>query len=261
MKAIILAAGKGLRLNGSSRGRPKCLIEIGGTSLIERQIWSIRNMGIDDVTVVAGFEADSVREVCGGSVRYVVNDIFDRTNSLYSLWLAREAMKDGFVVLNSDVLFHPQLLGDLMAARAEDALLVSFNSNGQEMGAEEMKVKAREGLVEMITKDMDPKEADGENVGIAKFGAEGAAALIGIMDGLIDRDALLEWAPRAFLEFSRTRPLHAISTRGYPWIEIDFPEDYRRAVEQIMPRLPNSTGDLEHAEALPHLPFFSPLSA
>src|SRR5690348_14782141 len=113
MKAIILAAGKGLRLNGSSGGRPKCLIEIGGASLIERQIWSMRNIGISDVTVVVGFQADSVRDVCGGSVRYVFNDIFDRTNSLYSLWLAREAMAGGVVVLNSDVLFHPQLLRDL----------------------------------------------------------------------------------------------------------------------------------------------------
>src|SRR5215470_15094952 len=166
MKAIILAAGQGLRLNGTCGGRPKCLIEVGGVTLIERQIRLIRDMGIADVTVVVGFEPDSVRESCGSSVRYIVNDIFYRTNSLYSLWLAKELLAEGFVVLNSDVLFHPQLLHDLLAAEPEDALLVSFSSLPEEMGAEEMKVKVRNGLVELITKNVDPKDADGENVGI-----------------------------------------------------------------------------------------------
>ena len=46
---------------------------------------------------------------------------------------------------------------------------------------------------------------------------------------------LREWAPRAFAEFARTNPLHAIGTRGFPWIEIDFPDDYQRALREVLP--------------------------
>jgi hypothetical protein len=48
---------------------------------------------------------------------------------------------------------------------------------------------------------------------------------------------LKAWAPRAFRTFAARRPLHAIGTRGFPWIEIDFPDDYRRAVEEVLPQL------------------------
>lgn len=58
------------------------------------------------------------------------------------------------------------------------------------------------------------------------------------MDRLVAAGGLREWAPRAFSEFARIRPLHAIGTRGYPWIEIDFPQDYQRAQREVLPRLP-----------------------
>ena len=57
------------------------------------------------------------------------------------------------------------------------------------------------------------------------------------MDAIISRGQLKDWAPRAFREFATRFPLHAISTAGYPWIEIDFPEDYRRAKEEVFPQI------------------------
>jgi choline kinase len=100
-----------------------------------------------------------------------------------------------------------------------------------------MKVKVSDGLVVDIRKDLDPAEADGENVGIVKFSASGAQRLVEEMDGIISRGQLKDWAPRAFREFARRFPLHAISTGDYPWIEIDFPEDYRRANEEVFPQI------------------------
>jgi choline kinase len=97
---------------------------------------------------------------------------------------------------------------------------------------------------------MNPSEADGENVGIVKFGPSGAGLLTEQMDALISAGNLKAWAPRAFREFAATQPLHAISTRGYPWIEIDFPEDYARALEKILPEMTTSGdrfGDMRDA--------------
>jgi choline kinase len=145
-------------------------------------------------------------------------------------------LRDGFVVLNADVLFHTQMLEDLITSRHENALLISYDSLAP-LGDEEMKVKVRKGVVVEISKQMNPAEADGENVGIVKFGPSGAALLIEQMDALVEGGNLKEWAPRAFGAFAATQPLHAIGTRGFPWIEIDFPEDYANAQEKILPEL------------------------
>lgn len=236
MRGVILAAGKGSRLNGTAGESPKCLVKLGGTTLIERQLRILERAGIDDVVVVVGCRADLVRRTCGNGITYVENEKYALTNSMYSLWLARTLLYEGFVVLNCDVLFHPVLLDDLLTARHENALLLAYRDADQPpYGDEEMKVKVRRGRVAQMSKQLDPDDADGENLGIVKFGHGGAAALVDIMDGLVSSGGLRDWAPRAFDEFARTRPLYAVGTRGFPWIEIDFPEDYQRAVRDVLP--------------------------
>ena len=167
---------------------------------------------------------------------YVENHQYAQTNSMYSLWMARPLLYEGFVVLNCDVVFPVVLLEDLLTARHSNALLLAYREADQPaFGDEEMKVKVRCGRVTDMSKTMNPDEADGENLGIVKFDAAGAAALVDIMDRLVDAGGVRDWAPRAFAEFAKTHPLHAIGTRGLPWIEIDFPEDYRRAVREVLP--------------------------
>lgn len=236
MKAIILAAGRGTRLDGAAV-KPKCLVEVGGITLLRRQIDTLKNAGVKDIVIVIGFGGESIREECGNDdIEFVENVRFAETSSLYSLSLAREHLTGGFVVLNCDVLFHPQMLSSLLESSHENALLLS-DTDLSPMGEEEMKVKLRDGVVIDIAKTLDPREADGENVGIVKFSAAGATALVGYMDQLIANGGGRDWAPRAFREFAQHHPLHALSTRGLPWIEIDFPEDYQRAVNEIYPKI------------------------
>ena len=238
MRGIVLAAGKGARLNGTAGNLPKCLARVGNMTLVERQIAALRIAGLQDIAVVVGCEAERVRRSCGRGVQFVENTRFAQTNSLYSLWLARPLLLDGFVVMNCDVLLHPQLLDDLLSARYEDALLVAYQDDDRSpLGDEEMKVRTRRGRVADISKAMPADAADGENVGVVKFGAEGARLLTSILDQRVAAGGLRDWAPRAFAEFARIRPLHAIGTRGYPWTEIDFPEDYQRAVSEILPAI------------------------
>ena len=238
MRAIILAAGKGGRLNGTAEERPKCLVEVGGISLLERQVNALQDAGVDDIAIVVGCQAERVRQACGKQITYVENTRYAQTNSLYSLWMARPLLFGGFVVLNCDVLFHPVLLSDLLTSRHEDALLLAYREPHQPpFGDEEMKVKVRAGRVIAMSKQMDPAEADGENLGMVKFGPSGAAVLVDIMNRIVAAGNERDWAPRAFSEFAQVRPLHAIGTRGFPWIEIDFPEDYRRAVRDVLPQI------------------------
>ena len=238
MRGIILAAGKGSRLNGTIGDKPKCLLRVGGRTLVERQIDALRSVGIDEIVIVAGCQADLVRRTCGTRITYVENAKFAQTNSLYSLWLARPLLYDGFVVMNCDVLFHPQMLRDLVTSRHEDALLIAYqDDDAAPFGDEEMKIRVRRGRVSDIAKTMAPDDADGENVGVVKFGRDGARLLGGLLEQRVAAGGLKDWAPRAFCDFARIRPLHAIGTRGYPWTEIDFPEDYERAVRDILPAI------------------------
>jgi choline kinase len=249
---IVLAAGKGARLNGTAGSLPKCLVRVGRLTLVERQIAVLRACGVNEIAVVVGCQAEEVRRACGRNVQFVENTRYAETNSLYSLWLARPLLANGFVVANCDVLLHPQMLADLLSARYEDALLVAYqDSDAAPLGDEEMKVRTRRGRVVDISKSMAADEADGENVGVVKFGPDGARLLATILDQRVAAGALRDWAPRAFAEFARVRPLYAIGTRGYPWTEIDFPEDYQRAQTVILPAierdLPIFTG--RHATA------------
>jgi len=235
MRAVILAAGKGSRLNDTIGDKPKCLLRLGDKTLIERQIEALWNVAIDDIVVVVGCQHERVKRTCGRRITYIENTRYAQTNSLYSLWLARPLLLDGFLVMNCDVLFHPQMLTDLLTTRYEDALLIS--DNGDTLGDEEMKIKARRGCVAEITKMLPPDEADGENVGIAKFGAAGARVMAGLLDAHVAAGGLREWVPHAFADFARIRPLHVVGTRGYPWTEIDFPEDYEHAVANVLPAI------------------------
>lgn len=236
MRGIILAAGRGARLTGGNHDMPKCLVTLGGETLLSRNVQLLRGAGIEDIAVIVGCAAETVRRTCSG-VQFVENARFAQTNSLYSLWLARPLLADGFVVMNCDVLVHPQLVTDLLAARHEDALLLAYRDDDTSYGSEEMKVRVRHGKVIDISKTMDPKDADGENLGIAKFGAEGARLIVEEMDALIANGDHKAWVPRAFKAFAERRALHVIGTRGFPWTEIDFPEDYRKAVDVVLPEI------------------------
>jgi L-glutamine-phosphate cytidylyltransferase len=236
MRGIILAAGAGTRFNGAVH--PKCLVTFDERTLISIQLSALRACGITDITVVVGFAADSVRLACGPHVRFIENTRFHETNSLYSLWLARRVLQQEFVVMNCDVLFHPAMLVDLLTARHQNALLVAYPESGDpKMGHEEMKVCVRKGVVVDIDKSLSRRRTDGENVGIAKFSAEGAGRLVSAMRELVEADQLYAWAPRAFKQFARTSPLYAIGTRGLPWTEIDTADDYRHGIEHVYPAI------------------------
>jgi choline kinase len=234
MKAIILAAGSSKRLGKLTEHTPKCLLSLGDKTILQHQIENLISNGIRDIVLVTGFCEEMIKQACGSACRYISNPLFATTNSIYSLWLAREEAREGFVVLNSDVVFHPQLLARLLNSPCPDALIISYHGS---LGDEEMKVKVQSERVCDISKELNPEEAQGENVGIVKFSPQGARVLFDKIEELVSGGTVNAWLPLAFQKICSHYNLFAVSTDGLPWTEIDFPEDLEKARKEIYPRI------------------------
>jgi len=239
-RAIILAAGQGKRLGTLTATMPKCLLKIDDKHIIEHQIDALSSCGVEEFVVVTGFAADKVSEAIGSRAKFIYNERYDRTNSLYSFYLARDEVGEGFVLLNGDVLFHRDMAEALLQSPYADAALVDFRDG---LAEEETKVKVDGNRIIAITKDMDPTVSDGENVGMLKFTGAGVARLLATAGNLLSNGAEKSWVIAAFHELSATHPIHAVSTDSLPWTEIDFVEDLSFAREEVAPkcRLPDNT--------------------
>lgn len=233
-KAIILAAGSSSRLRPLTADLPKCLLEVGGRTLMQHQLDALGRCGVTDIVVVVGYRGDQVRRHAGGAVRYIDNERYAKTNSLYSLWLAREELAGGALILNSDVLAPLELFDRLQDTHAPDAVLVELGSGFE---AEDMKVSLRDGRVVDFGKDLPSERAHAHNVGVARFGREGAERLRDCLDRLVAAGHENDWVPVAFREFASQWPLAAVATGGLPWIEIDYVQDLTRARDEIAPAI------------------------
>lgn len=249
--AIILAAGRGRRLGVLTRAQPKCLLQVGARTLLEHQLAALAQVGVERVAVVIGFAGERVRQVGGARLHYIVNERSTLTNSFYSLWLAREVARDGFLLLNADVLFHPDLLLRLLHSPYPDALTVECRDL---FGPEEMKVQLEGDRVLALSKQLPAARAHAENVGVIKFSPVGAQVLFVTIEKLLAGGAERELAPFAFDALARHYPLHAVPINGVPWIEIDFAADLSRARREILPALTS------HAKLAP-MPATSPPAA
>lgn len=232
--AIILAAGRGKRLADQTEVRPKCLLMVGGQTLIEHQLEYLRAFGHEEVHMVVGFNADLVEQRLGDKVHYIHNDRHGETNSLYSLWLARDCARRGFLLFNGDVLFECEVLQRLLHSPYPDALAVERR---RRFDAEQMKIALEGDRVLKMSKTLPAKEAHAENLGVIKVSAAGAEVLFSRMEEILDNGGEKQFAPYAFNAIAPDYPLHAVPVDGLPWIEIDFVEDLIHARETVWPAI------------------------
>jgi choline kinase len=239
VKAIILAAGVGKRLWPVTQHRPKCLIEVGGRSLLVRTLEALAGVGVKDAVIVVGHKQEMIRAAVedglfGVRVRYLVNEQYQR-GSITSLWLARTELDDDAVIMDADVLFHRQILRRLIEAAPPTALLMDETVKQR---TEECMVVVQGGRVIALTKRM-PERYDhaGEGVGFLKLAQRDADELVRSLRAHMDRgeldmeyeDGLREFFGQARVGFERIG--------GLPWVEIDFPQDVTRAEQEILPKI------------------------
>jgi len=236
MRAVILAAGLGSRLGEKAKGRPKALQEVGGATLIEHQLEALSAEGVGPVGVVVGHGGEQIREILGDSVEYVVNPRPDETNSLYSLWLAREWLDGDVLILNSDLLFHPEALKRLLK-QPGCALAFDSVSHG---GAEQTKIGLVGSRVTDLGKDLPATGARGENLGMIKLDAQGTEVLLARAQAIIEAGGEKTWVTEAVRSILAEVHMTGVNVAGLPWVEIDFPYDLDTARRKVWPAIERS---------------------
>ena len=235
MRAIILAAGAGTRLQPLTDECPKCLVPIGGRPLLDYQLEALYAVGVEDVVLVVGCKAEQVRAHCGSGVRYIENADYLTTNSIYSLYLAAAEFNTDTFLFNCDILFHPDVLERMLDSAQANVVAVDAQV---ERVPNEMNVCYGDDMrITAISKSLDPTAAQAQSVQLAKFAAIGAAQVSKEVVRLVERDEKDAFPTSAYGPLIEQRELFAVDTSDLVWGEIDSLEDYERARDCVLPAL------------------------
>jgi len=252
MRAVILAAGRGNRMGHLGDDRPKCLVELAGKPLIERQIAALRRGGVDQIGVVRGYRAEMI-DFPGLS--YFANERWAETNMVMSLAAAAPWLRSGSVIVSyADIFYHSELVRGLASAPGQ--LVISYDRAWRRLwtrrfadplaDAETFRINASGQLLEIGGKTTRIEDIQGQYMGLLKFTqpAWGAVeTLLSTLDGAI-RDRLDVTGLLRRLLSGNELGIGTFATDGQ-WGEIDNPEDL--ALYQNMVR----EGELLLEDALP----------
>ncbi|MDE5793175.1 MAG: aminotransferase class I/II-fold pyridoxal phosphate-dependent enzyme [Muribaculaceae bacterium] len=131
MQAIILAAGMGRRLGEFTADNTKCMLEVNGVRLIDRMLGQLETLNLDRIVIVTGYEGEKLRNYLNKKypdrpIVFVDNPIYDKTNNIYSLWLARGYMaEEDTLLLESDLIFDDSILSAAVNAEYPNVALVA----------------------------------------------------------------------------------------------------------------------------------------
>ena len=239
MTGVILAAGMAKRLRPLTDNKPKCLLEVGHRTLLERTVEAMHQAGIRKFVVVTGYRADQIRDFLTShfplfTFHFLHNADYEHNNNIYSLWMSMQEVRGkDFLLMDSDILCDPAAVVRI-ASEPESALAV----NRHELGEEEMKVvvDANQRITE-ISKTCRPEDAMGESVGIEHITADYSEALACELDLMIEQEGLIDiFYERAFERLiPQGHTFRVVDTTNYFSYELDTPEDFQRA-QELMPK-------------------------
>jgi len=244
--AIILAAGMGNRLKPLTNDKPKCMLEIRGKTIMERMLKTLRECGVNDISVVRGYGREMINF---SGIKYYENINYENNNILQSLFYAESEMNNVFIFSYSDIIYKKSVLEKLLESKSDISLIVDMDWKKQYENrkkhpiSEAELVKVENGQIVTIGKGIvNSNEVHGEFIGLAKFSEKGAEILKKeyhrVLEEIKNRqDQRFQNAvclEKAYL----TDMIQELIDRGYPisnidiqgnWMEIDTDEDLRKA--------------------------------
>jgi choline kinase len=247
MRAVLLAAGRGTRLQQSAAEQhPKCLLQFAGVSLLERHLRLLKAVRVTEIVLGLGFRHDLVEaelDRLGWTPRpeIVLNPGFELGSMLTVHTVAAALTRGGDVLLmDADVLYDMRIAHALAAGNSPvNRILIDRDF---EAGDEPVKVCVARGVPVELRKQVAPGltfDTIGESVGFFRFDAAGARRLAVLVAAHVAADGGVKPHEEAVRDFilERSHAIEIVDVTGAPWIEIDFPVDVVRAAGQVLPLL------------------------
>lgn len=236
-KAVILAAGMGLRLQPITNSMPKCLVEINGQSLLHRSINALEIQGFEEVIIVTGFKhkmiEKAVNEIDGSiRVKTIHNEIYHSTNNIYSLWLVNEAINESFALLESDLIVEDEIYQsftqpdrialDKYDSQIHSGTTVTLNEYGM---VDQMFIKQNPTVQSLVYK----------TVNIYSFSKETWTLLKRKIDGYVENGDVNIFYEVALndLIISNQIKMEIVDFSNVMWDEIDSISDYERVLKNM----------------------------
>lgn len=234
MRAIVLAAGQGTRLRPITDDVPKCLVELEGVSLLERQVRTLQSAGINDITVVGGYRAEQLKE---RGYKVVVNENFATTNMVATLFCAREAIRGAsdLIIAYGDIVYERRVLDAVCACSAPVCVAVDIEwrrywelrFDDPLEDAETLKLATDGRILELGKKPSSYSEIEGQYIGLIKVRADVIDRLMHLYDSM-DRSATYDG--KSFENMYMTSFLQYLIDQGWDvrsvpiengWLEVD----------------------------------------
>lgn len=236
MKAIILAAGSGSRLLPITKELPKCLIKVSDRCILDYQIEALHELGITDIAIITGYLNKKIEaHLNKHKITFIHNADYLTTNNAYSLWLARDFIKDdteGFVVMNSDLIFQSSMLQALLSAPISDGIVVEKNVNPD---SDMVKITMDGNRICYMNKKIAHDSAHAEAVGPVKFSQTGGKKFMEHIEKDIINGNKTNWFFYTISDYAQNNPFFGFTNPGFLWAEVDTSEDLELA-RKIIPK-------------------------
>jgi len=239
MKMIILAAGRGKRIMPLTRNTPKPLLKLGnGYTLLEEQINRIiESSVIDEIVLVVGYCGDQIEAKLktfqpeGVEIKTIFNPFYDVSNNLHSLWMAKHAMNDNFLITNGDNLIASDVYKRFVKENGK-GIFLSINTKN-DYDKDDMKVKLDDNGVIKVSKEISPAQSDAESPGLVLVkGSKGRKAFRNSLEELARKR---EYRDKYWLEVFNNLSSKGINVASWEfngdekWQEVDFHMDLQKA--------------------------------
>lgn len=241
MKAIILAAGEGTRLRPHTLDRPKCLVEIDGSSLIDRQLAVLRYCGIDEIVIIGGYRAEALRDKAS---RLYVNPRYAETNMVWTLFCAEEELTGEVILSYGDIVYCGEILDRLMASNEDISVAIDVEwesywrsrSENPLEDAETLRLATDGRILELGQRPRTLSEIQGQYMGLMKLTPTGVAAMRSVFwssrfdeseTGITRESAYMTDLLQSVIDSGHR--VEAVLVSG-PWVEVDTVADLQSEV-------------------------------
>ncbi len=242
MKAIIMAAGIGSRLQEISNSRPKCLISAGEETLIGRMVRLLHQCDVHDITVITGYKSHLVRQDLGDKVRYYDNPFYKVTNSIASLWLARELLTEDVILMNADLFLEENIL-DVALSQTKDVVMLSDSTR---IETADFRFGVDGDRILRTGNKLTNDETDCEYVGVVRIDASFIHQFKHRLEYLVGKGDFNNWWEGVLYSFiEEDIDIFHTDIKGTFWTEVDNRKDYQRLTSWLSKKHSNKNEDKE----------------